>query len=98
MILGIPFILILAVVVYMVVFVLTTEFLKKWIHINPLILSWITGLILYATITLIGLYKFDFKSVILFMCITGLSNTVYKFKKLKKLIKKIIKQNDNISL
>lgn len=96
MILGIPFILILAIVVYMVVFVLTTEFLKQLIPINSLILSWATGLVLYAAIALTKLYEFNFKSVILFMCITGVLNTAYKFTKLKNLIKKIIKQNDNI--
>jgi hypothetical protein len=98
MILGIPFILILAVVVYMVVFVLTTEFLKKLIPINSLILSWGTGLVLYAAIALTKLYEFNFKSVILFMCITGLLNLTYKFTRLKKILKKIMAQNDNITL
>ena len=87
---GISFEIILAVVIYMIATVMVTEFLKKWLIINPLILSWLVGFILYAIIALTGLYAFDFKSIIFFAFITGLLNTVYKFTKLKNLIKKIV--------
>lgn len=89
---GISFDLILAVVVYMIATVLVTEYLKKILLINPLILSWVIGFILYAIITFTGLYEFNFEGVILFAFITGLLNGVYKFTKLKNLIKKIVEK------
>lgn len=87
---GISFEIILAIVIYMVATVLVTEYLKKILLINPLILSWLVGFVLYAIITFTGLYEFNFESVITFMFITGLLNSVYKFTRLKNLIKKIV--------
>ena len=87
---GISFEIILAIVIYMVATVLVTEYLKKILLINPLLLSWIVGFILYAIISFTELYEFDFESIIYFMLITGLLNSVYKFTRLKNLIKKIV--------
>lgn len=87
---GISFEIILAIAVYMIATVLVTEFLKKFLLINPLILSWLTGFALYAGISLTKWYKFNFESVVVFVFITGLLNSIYKFTKLKKLIKKIV--------
>ena len=87
---GIDFKIILAITIYMFSLVIVTEFLKKFLLISPLILSWLIGFILYAIITLVGIYEFNFESIIYFAFITGLLNTVYKFTKLKNLIKKIV--------
>ena len=90
--LGISFEIILAIVIYMIATLLVTEFFKKFLLINPLLLSWLVGFILYAVISLTKLYEFNFESIVYFVLITGLLNATYKFTKLKNLIKKIVKK------
>jgi len=94
---GVSFEIILAIVIYMVATVFATEIIKKLLAkiklvINSLILSWIVGIGCYILISTSGWYEFNFKSVIMFMLITGLLNSVYKFTKLKDLIKRIVEK------
>ncbi len=98
MILGIPIILITAIGVYMVVTVITTEYLKKILYIvdtkktkHSLMLSWVVGLFFYLLMYLFEIQEVNFTSFILFIIITGFLNTGYKFTILKEWIRKLLK-------
>ena len=91
MILGIPIVLIIAVAVYMISTVVATEFLKKFLLINPLILSWAVGTLLYTALALLRLYAVDVVNVAVFIVVTGLLNFGYKrFDGLRKAAKWIV--------
>jgi hypothetical protein len=96
MILGIPIVLITAVAVYMVVTVIVTEYLKKYLYIvdtrnnkHSLVLSWTVGFFLYLLMFLFRIQEVTFHSFILFIVITGFLNTGYRFSALKNWIRKI---------
>jgi hypothetical protein len=98
MILGIPIVLITAVAVYMVVTVIITEYLKKYLYVvdrrnnkHSLMLSWIVGFFIYLLIFLFRIEGVTFSSFMLFVVITGLLNTGYKFTALKDWIRKLLK-------
>ncbi|MCP5046981.1 MAG: hypothetical protein GY940_07395 [bacterium] len=97
MVLGIPIVLITAIAVYMVATVITTEYLKKVIYAvdtrnrrHSLVLSWTVGLFFYLLMFLLKVQEVTFASFLLFVIITGLLNTGYKFTSLKRWIRKLL--------
>jgi len=98
MIMGIPVVLITAVAVYMVVTVISTEYLKKVIYAvdirnkkHSLMLSWLVGLFFYLLMYLFELQQFTAESFLLFVVITGFLNTGYRFTALKRWIRGLLK-------
>jgi len=79
-----------SIAVYMVALVLVTEFFKKWININPLILSWALGLLLCVALHFL-FHTMTPETVYLFIVITGLTNSAYKWTALKRVVKTLIK-------
>ncbi|MFX0135914.1 MAG: hypothetical protein ACFFDN_19890 [Candidatus Hodarchaeota archaeon] len=78
----------------MVVTVISTEFLKKWWYKSSLLLSWLVGIVFYIFIFMIpGILerKFTFTSLVVFIVLTGLLNSAYKWMGLKRLVRKFIK-------
>jgi hypothetical protein len=98
MILGIPIVLITAVAVYMVVTVITTEYLKKILYVvdvknkrHSLLLSWGVGLFFYMLMFVLEIQEVTFTSLVLFVVITGFLNTGYRFTRLKRWIRKLLR-------
>ncbi len=96
MILGIPIVLITAVAVYMMVTVITTEYLKKVLYFvdnknnrHALMLSWVVGVFFYLVKYVLEIHEGTFSSFLLFVVITGFLNTGYKFKALKRWVRKL---------
>ena len=101
MILGIPIVLITAIAVYMVVTVISTEYLKKIIFVvdtrnqrHSLMLSWLVGLFLYWVMYMLDIQEVTFGSCMLFIIITGLLNTGYRFTTLKHWIRRFINSEE----
>ena len=89
--LGTPIEIGLAIAIYMIAFVLMTEFAKPE-HIKggrALLFSWMIGLIFYGFLALVGCYAVTWASAILFIIVTGLCNSAYKWTRLRELIKPI---------
>jgi hypothetical protein len=93
MILGIPISLIIAVAIYMISTAIVTEYLKKYINVKPLFLSWAVGLLIYAALAIIGLTQFDIVCLAIFIVVTGLLNSGYaQFAVIKKVLAVIVKK------
>lgn len=100
MLLGIPFVLITAVAVYMVATVITTEYLKKILFFidirqsrHSIMLSWVVGLCFYLAMYCMNIHNATFDSFLLFIVITGFLNTGYRFPGLKRWIRKSIRKH-----
>ncbi len=98
MILGMPVVLITAVAVYMVVTVITTEYLKKILYVvdiknnrHSLLLSWLVGGFFYLLMFVLEIQEVTFSSFVLFVVITGFLNTGYRFTLLKQWIRNFMK-------
>lgn len=79
-----------AVAVYFVTFVLISELLNRWSKANggkALILSWLVGLLIFELLAIWGLLSFSLACFLLFVVITGLTNTAYKFTSFKKWVR-----------
>ena len=64
--------------IYLVATFFTTEFLKKWIDLHPVIISWVVGAVLFIIIIVFEWYKIDFISVVQFVFLTLALNGSYK--------------------
>lgn len=75
--------------VYMIALVVVTEYLKNWINVHPLILSWVVGLQLCVAWWLV-FQQMDAQIVAGFIVLTGATNSAYKvnFAGLKRVIRK----------
>jgi len=95
MILGIPYLIWIALAVYAVATVLVTEVFKKWINVEPLILSWVVGGAIYWILFWLmngKLEGLEVLSVVAFIIITAILNTSYRyFGGFKKLIRLIVR-------
>lgn len=93
-----PVVLITAVAVYMVVTVITTEYLKKILYVvdiknnrHSLLLSWLVGGFFYLLMFVLEIQEVTFSSFVLFVVITGFLNTGYRFTLLKQWIRNFMK-------
>lgn len=92
MFIGIPYVLIIAVAVFIVATVITTEFLKRFLYISPIIISWFVGAIIFFILFLFvkEVESLNIYAVFLFIIITALTNGSYKqFDFIKEIAKKI---------
>jgi len=97
MILGIPFQLLTAIILYIVITTITTEYLKKILFfIDPqsdssaLLLSWIVGLFFYELFFYFRILEINLEAVALFIIIITLENLIYKVTGIKKWIRKLV--------
>lgn len=88
----------LAVAVYMVAFVLASAFLIPWLSRKAgkkidggkaLMLTWAIGALLFAILALVGCYAVTWSSAFLFVIVTGLCNSAYKWTRLKDLVRPV---------
>lgn len=89
--LGTPIEIGLAVAIYMIAFVLVTEFAKPE-HVKggrALLFSWAIGFLFFGILALFGCYAVTWASAILFVVVTGLCNSAYRWTRLKKLLKPV---------
>jgi hypothetical protein len=105
MVLGIPIILITAIAVYMVVTVITTEYLRKYLypvdirnHRHTLILNWLVGMFFYLLMFLFKIQDVNFASFMIFIIITGALNAGYKFTSLSRWTRKLLFPDENENL
>ena len=90
MILGIPTILIISVAVYMIVTTLTTELLKKYLAIYPLLINWVVGLICYVILFFVfSLEEAGVLGFLVFVIVTGAWNGAYKIPFIKGIVRRI---------
>lgn len=78
--------------VYMIALVVVTEYLKKWINVHPLLLSWFVGCLLLLAWWAI-FHDITAQIVAGFIVLTGATNTAYKvnFAGLKEVVQKWLK-------
>jgi len=85
---------IFACAIYMVTTILLTEFLKSFTARlsggKALILSWVVGCTLFLLLFLAGCYDISWYTVAIFIVLTGLCNSAYRWTKLKNAIKEIM--------
>lgn len=82
-----------AVAVFMVAFWITTELLKPLFKASgkkALGLSWLVGLGLYMILVFVFKCPLSWDSGFLFIVITGLCNTAYKWTRIKDVLKTIV--------
>ena len=96
MILGIgtPLEILTAIVVYMFAMVSVTELFKKLVIVRggqALLLSWFAGILVFIALAIAKLFPFSFATVVLFMFITGITNSIYRWEALRDFIRKIFK-------
>jgi uncharacterized membrane protein YoaK (UPF0700 family) len=96
MILGIgtPLEILTAIVVYMIAVVSVTELFKKLVAVRggvALMLSWIVGIGVFIGLAIGKLFAFNFAAIILFMFVTGITNSIYRWEALREFIRKIFK-------
>lgn len=90
--LGSPIEIGLAVAVYMVAVVLVTELLKPILKMKggiALLFSWAIGGLLFWALSAVGCYAVSWSSAILFVIVTGLCNTAYRWTRLKELLQPV---------
>ena len=80
---------IVAVAGYMVASVLVTEWLKKYTTFNPLIMSWVVGILFFLVLYIFGVKEAGVRGVVIFIALTGFLNGAYKFTGLKRWIRKL---------
>lgn len=88
--LGSPIEIGLAVAVYMIAFVLVTEFLKPALKLKggkALLFSWLVGGVLFLILSAVRCYAVSWASVIVFIIVTGLCNSAYRWTRLKELLR-----------
>ena len=95
MILGIgtPIEILTAIVIYMFAIVVITELTKKLLKIDggvALMLSWIVGVVIFIGLAYTKLFAFNFSAVIVFMFITGITNSLYRWEALRDFIRKML--------
>ena len=78
-----------SVAVYMIALVFVTEYLKKWLNVHPLLLSWAVGLLLCVAWWAV-FRQMSAQIVAGMIVITGATNSAYKvnFAGLKRVVKK----------
>lgn len=83
---------IISMAIYMIALVLVTEYLKKWINVHPLILSWVVALLLCTAWWLV-FGEMTSLMVAGVIVLTGATNTAYKinFAGLKDVVQKWLK-------
>lgn len=88
----------LAVAVYMIAFVAASAFLIPWLSKKlgkkidgkkALAITWLIGGLLFAILALVGCYAVTWISAFLFVIVTGLCNSAYKWTRLKEILQPI---------
>ena len=87
--LGSPIEVGLAVALYMVSYILVTEIVKpeRLKGGRALLFSWLVGLAFFGLLAFVGCYAVTWASVIIFVIVTGLCNTAYRWTRLKELLR-----------
>jgi hypothetical protein len=80
---------ILVLAVYMVATLFGTEYLKRFIKLDGLCLSWMVGLLMFAVLIVLDVQFASFLTLCLFVVVTGLLNAGYRFTSLKKWIRRL---------